>query len=84
MLKTRTFTIKKKNNTRKWYNFTTQQQQNVPPNKPNKPSGQTNGKINVEYTYTTNTIDSNGDQVFYQWDWGEVRKAIGLDPTTLV
>jgi hypothetical protein len=66
--------------TRKWYTFTTQQQQNVPPNKPNKPSGQTNGKINVVYTYTTSTTDSNGDQVFYQWNWGDGTTSGWLGP----
>jgi hypothetical protein len=57
--------------TRNWYSFTTQQQQNLPPNKPNKPSGPTSGKINVEYTYTTNTTDPNSDQVYYNWSWGD-------------
>jgi hypothetical protein len=66
--------------TRKWYTFTTQQQQNVPPNKPNKPTGQTNGKINVEYTYSTSTTDSNGDQVYYKWNWGDGTTSDWLGP----
>jgi hypothetical protein len=44
---------------------------NNPPNKPERPSGQTNGKINVEYTYTTSTTDPDGDQVYYNWSWGD-------------
>ena len=44
---------------------------NRPPNKPNKPSGQTNGKAGTEYTYFTNTTDPDGDQVYYKWDWGD-------------
>jgi hypothetical protein len=55
--------------TRKWYTFATKQ--NTPPSKPERPSGLASGKINVEYTYTTKTVDSNGDQVYYWWDWGD-------------
>jgi hypothetical protein len=44
---------------------------NTPPDKPDKPSGQASGKINVEYTYTTSTTDPNGDQVSYWFDWGD-------------
>ena len=53
------------------WHFTTLNSPNQPPNKPAKPSGQTNGKINVEYTYTTSTTDPDGDQVFYWFDWGD-------------
>jgi hypothetical protein len=55
--------------TREWFTFTTQQ--NLPPNKPSKPSGETNGKIKQEYLYTTSTTDPDGDQVYYLWDWGD-------------
>jgi hypothetical protein len=65
--------------TRKWYTFTAQQQ-NLPPNKPNKPSGQSNGKIRQEYSYTTSTTDSDGDQVYYQWDWGDGTQSEWLGP----
>ncbi len=43
---------------------------NHPPEKPNVPSGQTNGKAGVTYTYTTVTTDVDGQSLFYQWDWG--------------
>jgi len=43
--------------------------ENTPPNKPSPPQGEANGKINREYTYTTSTIDSNGDEVYYMFDW---------------
>ncbi|MBE3123079.1 MAG: PKD domain-containing protein [Thermoplasmata archaeon] len=66
--------------TRRWYTFTTQQQQNVPPNKPNTSSGPASGKINTEYTYTTSTTDPNGDQVFYLWDWGDGTQSSWLGP----
>ncbi len=57
--------------TRSWFSFTTQQQQNQPPNKPATPTGPTSGKPGTVYTYSTSTTDPNGDQVYYQWDWGD-------------
>ena len=45
---------------------------NQPPNIPQRPNGETNGKPNRIYTYTTVTTDPDGDQIYYQWDWGEV------------
>jgi hypothetical protein len=57
--------------TRKWYSFTTQQQQNVPPNKPATPSGDTSGKVNVSYVYESSTTDFDGDQIYYLFDWGD-------------
>ncbi|MFO7677627.1 MAG: C25 family cysteine peptidase [Thermoplasmatota archaeon] len=44
---------------------------NNPPNTPQRPSGPSSGKINVEYTYSTKTIDPEGDNVYYQWNWGD-------------
>jgi hypothetical protein len=44
---------------------------NNQPVKPATPTGETNGKINVEYTYTTSTTDLDGDQVYYWFDWGD-------------
>ena len=38
---------------------------------PEKPSGPTPGKINVEYSYTTSTIDQQQDQIYYLFDWGD-------------
>jgi hypothetical protein len=66
--------------TRKWFTFTTQQQQNSPPNKPNKPSGPASGKPNTVYTYSTSTTDPNGNQVYYQWDWGDGSQSNWLGP----
>jgi hypothetical protein len=43
--------------------------ENHSPNKPSKPSGPTNGKPFFEYTYTTNTMDPDGDLVRYCWYW---------------
>jgi len=44
---------------------------NDAPNKPDTPSGQTNGKTGTSYTYSTSTEDLDGDQVWYKWDWGD-------------
>jgi len=56
--------------TRRWYTFTTLTI-NLPPLKPQTPSGEANGKINVEYTYASKTTDPDGDQVYYNWSWGD-------------
>lgn len=53
---------------------------NEPPDKPDKPSGETKGKINTDYIYTTKTIDVDGDQVCYQWDWGDGSQSTWLGP----
>jgi len=44
---------------------------NTTPKKPSQPFGQIKGKSGVEYSYTTSTIDPEGDQVYYLWDWGD-------------
>ena len=44
---------------------------NDPPNKPNTPNGRSSGKVRTSYQYSTNTTDSNGDDVFYLFDWGD-------------
>lgn len=44
---------------------------NDAPKKPMKPSGSPSGKPNIEYTYTTSTIDYEGENLFYWFDWGD-------------
>ena len=51
-----------------------------PPTVPERPSGQTSGKIGVEYTYTTYTTDADGDLVYYKWDWGDGNFSDWLGP----
>ena len=51
-----------------------------PPNKPMRPSGPSNGKVGVVNTYTSNTIDIDGDKVFYFWDWGDGTNSGWLGP----
>ena len=55
---------------------------NDPPNKPNKPSGETNCKPNVEYTYTTMAIDPDANELYYYWDWGDGTYSGWIGPYT--
>ena len=54
---------------------------NTPPEKPEKPSGQTQGNINVEYTYSSKTIDAEGNQIYYWFDWGDGNNSGWVDLT---
>jgi len=42
---------------------------NHPPNKPDKPSGSSQGKVGIPYKCSTSTVDPDGDKVKYGWDW---------------
>jgi hypothetical protein len=44
---------------------------NHPPNTPDTPPGPTTLEIGESGIYTTKTIDPDGDQVFYLWNWGD-------------
>jgi len=46
-------------------------EESQPPAKPSTPSGPTDGKIGVEYTYTTMTTDPESDEIYYLFDWGD-------------
>jgi hypothetical protein len=41
------------------------------PIKPIIVSGPAEGKSGKEYTYAASTTDSQGDQIYYLWDWGD-------------
>ena len=43
---------------------------NQAPLKPSTPSGPNSGKPGNSYTYSTSTTDPDGDQLYYQWNWG--------------
>ena len=46
----------------------------MPPDKPRRPSGIIVGETGKEYSYSTSTVDINGDQIQYGWDWdGDLR-----------
>lgn len=42
---------------------------NAPPNKPDKPSGRTSGKVGETYDYIVTTTDPEGDDVYYWVEW---------------
>ena len=50
------------------YIYTSDNQQ---PEEPVTPDGPASGEAGVEYTYTTSTVDPDGDQVYYLWHWGD-------------
>jgi len=52
----------------------------TPPNKPDTPSGPTNGIVGVEYTYTSSTTDPDGDDVYYLFDWDDGTDSGWLGP----
>ncbi|VVB59527.1 Concanavalin A-like lectin/glucanases superfamily protein [uncultured archaeon] len=53
---------------------------NLVPETPGVPSGQAHGKFWVDYTYATSTVDPEGDQVYYLWDWGDGTQNEWLGP----
>ncbi|UCD14645.1 MAG: PKD domain-containing protein [Thermoplasmatales archaeon] len=44
---------------------------NQTPNTPSTPSGPDEGVTDIEYMFTTNTTDYEGDPVYYIFDWGD-------------
>ena len=54
--------------------------ENSPPNPPAKPYGETNGVAEQEYTYTTQSIDPNQDNVYYLFNWGDETDSGWLGP----
>lgn len=51
-----------------------------PPGTPQAPTGTTMGKIKVEYTFNTTSIDPDGDEVYYLWSWGDGNTSGWLGP----
>jgi hypothetical protein len=50
------------------------------PKKPQTPTGETQGNTRKEYSYKTTTIDPQGDQLYYKWDWGDGTDSDWLGP----
>lgn len=44
---------------------------NTAPGIPQKPQGPSSGKPGLSYKYQTSTTDTDGDQLYYLWDWGD-------------
>lgn len=42
-----------------------------PPNTPAAPAGPTEGSVGIKYTFSTNTTDPDGGDLFYLFDWGD-------------
>ena len=51
-----------------------------PPNTPDIPNGPQTGKIKENYDYSTSTIDSEGDDIFYLFNWGDETYSEWLGP----
>jgi hypothetical protein len=54
--------------------------ENSAPIAPETPSGPYSGVPGEEYTYSTSTIDPDGNQVYYIWDWGDGASTNWLGP----
>jgi hypothetical protein len=52
----------------------------IPPIKPTTPQGQRVGTIGQNYTYSTSSTDSDGDQIYYLFDWGDDSNSSWLGP----
>jgi len=53
---------------------------NIPPEKPEKPSGTASGHIAQNYNFTTYTTDSDNDTIFYKWSFGDGTFSTWLGP----
>jgi hypothetical protein len=53
---------------------------NNAPERPSRPTGPYEGKPDEEYTFSTKASDPDGDQVLYQWDWGDGSYSEWLGP----
>jgi agmatine deiminase len=53
---------------------------NKPPETPQRPTGPASGKTGSTYLYSTSTVDPDGDNVFYMWDWGDGTTSEWLGP----
>lgn len=62
------------------WTFQTEISTNNPPNKPNRPSGPTSGEIGASYSYSSSTIDIDGDTLYYLFDWGDGSKSNWIGP----
>jgi hypothetical protein len=55
--------------------FKTYGRDNLPPNEP-LITGETDGKVGIEYTYNFSTDDLDGDNVYYWIEWGDNSSAV--------
>jgi hypothetical protein len=57
--------------------FTTE---NNVPDKPDKPSGEEEAQVGIEYTYSTSNTEPDGDIIYYRWDWDDGNLSDWLGP----
>ena len=53
---------------------------NHAPNKPSRPNGPSSGQVGTEYTYTSSTTDTDGDEIYYWFDWDDSSNSGWLGP----
>ena len=53
--------------------------ENQRPDKPATPTGPSDGKTNIEYTFSTSSSDPDGGEVLFKWDWGDGNFSDWLD-----
>jgi len=53
---------------------------NDPPEKPEKPQGPVRAQYRYNYTYSTRTMDKNGDMIYYNFSWGDGNYSGWLGP----
>ena len=53
---------------------------NNPPEPPSIPTGETTGYHGTSYTYSTSSADPDGDDLYYQFDWGNNIMSSWLGP----
>jgi hypothetical protein len=63
------------------YHFTISSSNN-PPSTPSQPSGTAAGLTGMSYSYTAVTTDSDGDNVYYLFDWGDSSNSGWVGPYT--
>ncbi|MBE3136931.1 MAG: hypothetical protein IMZ43_06020 [Thermoplasmata archaeon] len=51
-----------------------------PPSTPEAPDGPNSGSVSVEYTFTTTSIDPEGNQILYMFDWGDGNSSGWIGP----
>lgn len=51
-----------------------------PPETPEKPLGPSEGITKIEYIFSSNTTEPEGDEVFYKFDWGDCNCSDWLGP----
>lgn len=53
---------------------------NNPPNTPDRPYGSSTEEPGEQCVFITSTVDSDGDQIYYMWDWDDGNMSDWLGP----